>query len=121
MITTQTILATTVYGEPSGNYDGSSQDWFSDAVRAADYYHGRGGLQTLIFSVQDFEGIMKAEATLDADPNKATWFTTFTYGDGSTTALTDYHPENILGNFTWMRIRVEGFSGGTINAVTISY
>ena len=34
-MTTETILGTTVYGTPSGNYDGSSQDWFSDAVQAA--------------------------------------------------------------------------------------
>jgi hypothetical protein len=26
-MTTKTILDTTVYGEASGNYDGSSQDW----------------------------------------------------------------------------------------------
>mgnify|MGYP003656985717 CR=1 FL=1 len=28
MAQTQTILGTTVYGEASGNYDGSSQDWY---------------------------------------------------------------------------------------------
>ena len=33
----ETILGTTVYGEASGNYDGSSQDFYSDAVRAANY------------------------------------------------------------------------------------
>jgi hypothetical protein len=46
---------------------------------------------------------------------------TFVYGDGSTTPLTDYHPATVTGNFTWMRVRVDGFSGGTINAVTITY
>lgn len=120
-VTTETILNTTVNGVPSGNYDGSSQDWFSDAVRAANYYRGRGGLQTVLFRVTGFEGIMTLEATLDSVPESATWFTTFTYGDGSTVPLTDYHPETVIGNFTWVRLRIAGFSGGTIDSVTISY
>ena len=57
-MTTQTILGTTVYGVPSGNYDGSSQDWSSDPVTAANYYRGRGGVQTVTFSVTQFEGDM---------------------------------------------------------------
>lgn len=120
-ITRDTILTTTEYGVPSGNYDGSSQDWSSDPVKAANYYRGQGFIQTVTFSVTGFEGTMTVEATLDADPADATWFETFTYGDGSTIPLTDYHPEAILGNFTWMRIKVTGFSGGTINSVTIAY
>ena len=116
-----TILSTTVYGEASGNYDGSSQDWSSDPVKAANYYRGQGGIQTIAFTVTDFEGMMHLEATLDSDPAEATWFETFVFGDGSTAPLTDYHPEAVLGNFTWMRVRVSGFSGGTINSVTIAY
>jgi hypothetical protein len=121
MVTTETILDTTVYGEPSGNYDGSSQEWYSDPVKAADYYHGRGGLQTILFSVTDFEGDMYLEATLDTLPDTAAWFNTYTYGDGSTIPLTDYHPANVTGNFVWLRVRVSNFSGGTINSVTVSY
>jgi hypothetical protein len=120
-MTTRTILGTTVYGTPAGNYDGSSQDWSSDPVTAANYYRGRGGVQTITFGVTQFEGDMILEACLDEDPAEANWFTTYIYGDGSTIPLTDYHPATVTGNFTWMRVRVEGFSGGTINAVTITY
>ena len=120
-MTTKTILATTVYGEPSGNYDGSSQDWSSDPVTAANYYRGRGGVQTIIFGVSAFEGNMYLEACLDEDPAEANWFNTYIYGDGSSIPLTVYHPTTVTGNFTWMRVRVEGFSGGTINTVTITY
>ena len=121
MINTNTILGPTVYGTPSGNYDGSSQDWYSDPVQAADFFRGRGGLQTVLFSVAGFEGQITVEATLDTLPDTAAWFDTYAFGDGSTTPLTDYHPANITGNFVWMRLRVTGFSGGTINSVTISY
>ena len=27
----------------------------------------------------------------------------------------------VTGNFSWMRVRIQGFSGGTINSVTITY
>ena len=118
-MTTKTVLGTTVYGEPSGNYDGSSQDWYSDSVTAANYYRGRGGVQTITFSLLDFVGTMVLEACLDADPAAANWFTTFTY---SSNAPGSYlFPETITGNFTWMRVRVEGFDDGTITSVTITY
>lgn len=122
MITTETLLDTVVNGTPSGNYDGSSQDWVSIAVKAANYYRGRGSVQTLTFNVTGFQGTMIIEATLDEDPtDQAAWFNTYTYSAGELGPVTNYHSEAILGNFTWMRVRVENFSSGTINAVTIAY
>ena len=76
MTTTATILGTTVYGTASGNYDGSSQDWASNAAQAANYYRGRGSVQTVTIDMSGFEGVIVLEATLDADPNSATWFDT---------------------------------------------
>lgn len=119
-IITENILSTTDYGVPSGNYDGSSLDWASDPVKAANFYRGQGSIQTATFSVTGFEGSMILEATLSANPADATWFTTFTYSSGND-PLTDYHPEAVVGNFTWMRVRVEDFAAGTINSVTLTY
>ena len=120
MITTKTILGTTVYGTPSGNYDGSSQDWASDAQEAANYYRGRGGLQTVLINVTNFVGEIVIEATLDSIAETAIWFDTYTYSS-PVTPITDIHPTNIQGNFVWLRARVVGFDGGTINSVTVSY
>lgn len=120
MSTTKTILSTTVYGEPSGNYDGSSQDWASDSVEAADYYRGHGGLQTVTFNLSDFVGIIHVEATLDSTSDSAAWFSTFTLGDSSS-YISGIYPASIVGNFVWMRVRVELFDAGTINSVTITY
>lgn len=121
MSTTKIMLETTVYGSPSGNYDGSSQDWASDAVPAADYYRGYGGLQTITFSVSDFVGIMHLEATLEENQHTATsWFNTYTLGDSSS-FVSGIYPASITGNFTWMRVRVEQFDAGTINSVSITY
>ena len=120
MITTKTILGTTVYGTPSSNYDGSSQDWASDPQEAANYYRGRGSLQTVLIGVTDFVGEIVIEATLDSVAETAVWFETHTYGDLNN-PVTGIHSTNIQGNFVWMRARVVGFDAGTINSVTISY
>jgi hypothetical protein len=120
MITTETLLTTVTHGTPSGNYDGSSQDWFSDAVKAADYYRGRGGVQTIGFSVSGFQGTITVEATLDTDPDSAAWFNTLEYGNAST-VTTQTLSESVVGNFTWLRARVEQFDSGTINTVTVTY
>lgn len=120
MTTTQTILATTVHGEPSGNYDGSSQDWYSDSAQAADYYRGRGGIQTVAFRLDQFVGRIRLQATLDTVPETAAWFDVFEIGD-AVVPLTDYHPESIVGNFVWMRVNVLLFESGTIDSVTITY
>lgn len=119
MVTTKSILPLTVYGQAAGNYDGSSLDWSSDPVQAAEYYRGRGGIQTITFDTTNFEGTMFLEACLDTVADSADWFVTYELGGGS--PLTARTSETVLGNFVWMRVRVEGFSSGTINFVTISY
>lgn len=120
MAQTYTLLGTTVHGQPSGNYDGSSMDWASDPVQAADYYRGRGGVQTVTFSLDGFQGRCILEATLDTEPDAAAWFETYRIGD-PLVPLTDYRPESVVGNFVWMRVRVELFEAGTINYVNITY
>jgi hypothetical protein len=120
MITTETILSDVEHGVPSGNYDGSSQDWFSDAVQAANYYRGRGGLQTLTFRVTGLVGRIRVEATLDTLADTAHWFEIYDYGD-DIVPITDYHPVTLTGNFVWIRLNIVGFDSGTIDSATISY
>ena len=123
-IDTVVLVPTTEHGVPSGNYDGSSQDFVADPVKAANYYRGRGGMQTVIFRVTDFTGGVTIQATLDADPVIALWFDVFEFGDSSTISdgsTTDVFPTNILGNFTWLRASVHNFTSGTIEQITASY
>jgi hypothetical protein len=116
MITTLTLLTNVVYGTPSGPYDGSSQDWVSAAVKAADYYQGRGGIQTIGFAVTGFVGEIVIEATLDTDADSAAWFDVLNFDDA-----TAQRSESVIGNFTWIRARVVDFAAGTINSITINY
>ena len=117
---TQTLVANGTYGTPSGNYDGSSQDWVSNAVPAANYYGGQGSLQTITYQLQDFVGIIRIEATLNDSQTSAPWFEVATYGDGSTVE-TGTIPVNVIGNFTWLRAEITNFSAGTIQAITAAY
>jgi hypothetical protein len=116
MITTQTLLSNVVYGTPSGQYDGSSQDWVSAAVKAADYYQGRGGIQTIGFAVTGFAGRIVIEATLDAESSTDSWFDVLDFTD-----TTAQRSESVIGNFTWIRARVVDFDAGTINLITVNY
>lgn len=117
---TVTMLDNVVHGTASGNYDGSSQDWYSNAVPAANYYAGYGSIQTIRYELTGFVGIITIEATLNDLPDQAQWFEISERGDG-------IYPDSgvttstVTGNFSWVRARVEGFDAGTISAVSISY
>ena len=119
--TTLQLLPTTTVGTPSGNYDGSSLDWSGVEQKAADYYGGFGGLQTIAFFLNSFQGLIKIEATLDSIPaSDADWFKVLEF-DSLTTTTTNNFSNNITGNFTWIRANVEGFVAGSIQKVMMSY
>ena len=119
-ITVQTLLDNVVYGTASGNYDGSSQDFYSDAVPAANYYGGQGSLQTIFYDLDSFVGKITVQATLNEVTSAAQWFDISERGDGLTPD-TGYTSSTVTGNFAWLRARVEGFDGGTITEVKAVY
>lgn len=120
MAQTHTILSQTQYGTPSGNYDGSSQDWASDPVQAADYYKNRGAsTQTIAVNLQGFQGRIVIQASLDTEPDQAAWFDVYEYE--SVGPATDYPRQTVVGNFVWLRARVELFEAGTIDFITVTY
>jgi hypothetical protein len=122
IITTVSMLDSTTYGVPSGNYDGSSQDFFGNVVQGADYYQGRGvgSIQTVTINVTDFVGQIKILATLNDNPGESAWFETEIFSDG-VTPQTGIFPFNILGNFVWMEAEIIDFTAGTINSITVTY
>jgi len=119
--TTLQLLPTTTYGTPSGNYDGSSQDFSGDRQQAANYYGGFGGLQTIAFYLAQFQGRIQIQATLDSDPvTDLAWFQISDY-DARSSAVTTNFSRNITGNFTWIRATVLDFQAGTISKIMLSY
>jgi hypothetical protein len=125
-ITTLTLLSNVVTGTPNGNYDGSTVDFESDAVKAVGYYQGQGSLETVFITVENFPGKIILQATLDFDPADAYWFDVFEYGDGSTPATDFRYPVNLTGNFSWLKAVVTSFeeydsNPARINTVAVSY
>jgi hypothetical protein len=118
--TTQTMLSNVVYGQASGNYDGSSQLFYSNAVPAANYYAGNGSIQTLFYNLSGVIGIITIQATLNDLPEQAQWVDISERGDGinSDTGLTS---ATVTGNFSWLRVKVDSFDAGTITAVYAVY
>ena len=120
--TTLQLLPTTTYGTPSGTYDGSSADFNGVRQQAANYYGAFGGLQTIAFYLNGFQGRIKLEATLESDPTEdSDWFRVYDvdYTDSSEGSIN--FSTNITGNFVWMRARIEEFTGGTITKIMMSY
>lgn len=120
ILTTKTLLQNVVHGTPSGNYDGSSLDFFSDPVQAANYYHGRGSLQTIVFNVAGFKGKIKIQASLQDTIDAALWFDVDEF-DRSSSPVTEIYSLNAVGNFVWLRAEVVDFEAGTITLVSANY
>jgi hypothetical protein len=120
-LTTETLLARTVYGVPSGNYDGSSQDFYGDPRPAANYFRGRGPLQTVTYDFSGFVGEIVVEATLDADPAEAVWVPVDEIGADSSTQFSGRYSTNLIGNYTWLRVHVLDFSDNIIDSITVTY
>jgi len=118
--TTVTLIPATVYGTPSGNYNGSDPDFIGDPQKAANYYRGRGGVQTLQWNLTGAQALITVQATLDADPATLQWFDIAAYGNADA-PVTAVHSDSELGNFTWLRAAITSFSAGNINTVTATY
>jgi hypothetical protein len=120
-LTTEVLLDRTQYGVPSGNYDGSSLNFYGDPKPAANYFRGRGPLQTIIYDLDGFVGEIFIEATLDANPAEAVWVSVAELGADSSTQFTGRYSSNLLGNYTWLRVRVEDFTDNIIRSITATY
>jgi hypothetical protein len=114
--TTLQLLPTTTYGTPSGNYDGSSQDFYGDPVRAANYYGGQGSIQTVTIRISGFVGNIKIQGTLNDQPTiEAAWFDLEELDNPVASTAVD--GRNIIGNFTFLRAKITGFDNGIIDSI----
>lgn len=114
------VISNVQYGVPSGNYDGSSQDFFTIPIKAAGYYRGYGSTQTIMISVTNFIGQINISASLNDIVSSAAYFPLNTFGDGSS-MISGVYPFTEIGNFVWMRFEIVKFQQGTINYITVTY
>ena len=118
-LTQITLVNAVEYGVPSGNYDGSSTDFFSDTAQAVGFYQGQGSVQTVLINVADFVGSIITQATLGSNPESASWFDIDNLSVDTNT--TEIRSVSTPGNFVWIRVEIQDFESGTINSVTLTY
>lgn len=114
------ILGLTQHGVPSGNYDGSSENFDSDGTKGVGYYRGQGSIQTVYQRITGFTGVITLQATLDQNWEAANWVDVNEFGDGSS-SVSGVYPVTLTGNYTWIRARITEFSAGTIDSITVTY
>jgi hypothetical protein len=119
-LTTETLLPTTVYGTPSGNYDGSSTAFIGNAIPAANFYGGQGSAQTAIIQVTGLLANIKIQGSLNDWTEQALWFDIDMYGNTSI-PVTETTAVNMVGNFVWLRAAVTDFTAGAINSANVVY
>lgn len=115
-----TLIPSTTFGVAVENYDGVSPDFNGVPQKAAAYYTKDKSVQTLSWYLTGFVGILKIEATLDADMDSTNYTTIHELGDGIAT-LTENDFINLEGNYTWIRVRIESFTAGVIDKVSMGY
>ena len=75
----------------------------TDKVKGDGYYKGGDGLHTVHYSITDFSGTVKMQASLATSPALADWFdiagTTYTTSPDTDTDFV----ANFTGNFVWLR------------------
>jgi hypothetical protein len=117
-ITNLVLLPATIYGIPSGNYNGQSTTFVGNAVPAANYYMGQGTVQTVPVVQVDLRATVTLQATLNDQPEQAAWFDVSTVGNVAN-AQTATSTITAVGNFVWLRARVDNFTAGTVSARAI--
>jgi hypothetical protein len=89
-------------------------------VRGEGYYNGGDGLHTVAYTASRyFEGTIKVQATLAAEPQEPDWFdvkntqVTYTTQDERTSNTVDIF--NFTGNFVWVRGQILIDSGSVLS------
>jgi len=111
------VISNTAHGSSNGNYDGTSEDWYSDAYKGDGYYGYTDGLHTGSYKLTNFIGSIGFQASLATTPTENDWFDLTDTIISSEDPLTTSVFKNFSGNFVWVRIAVTNFTQGTINKV----
>jgi hypothetical protein len=92
----------------------------TDKVKGDGYYKGGDGLHTVHYSITDFSGTVKMQASLATSPASADWFdiagTTYTTSPDTDTDFV----ANFTGNFVWLRA-IATYTNGRINSIKVNY
>ena len=92
----------------------------SDKIKGDGYYRGGDGLHTVHYSITDYSGTIKMQASLATSPAGSDWFdvagTTYTTSSDTDTDFV----VNFTGNFVWLRA-VATYTNGRVNSIKVNY
>ena len=115
-----TLLPQTPYNNDG---TGDAYEVTGNSVQAAGYIIGSQDLQTLSYKFTEVTGNLIIQGTLASAPVDTDWFqvTSISANNSSNVNSNSNAYTNIVGNFTYMRAKIEGFKNGTVQHVKISY
>ena len=104
------------------------------------FYNRADGFHTVQWTITNFVGTISIQGSLAVDPQEDDWFkirlgnnndfTIDTTGKVSTLILnsieytdstTGSFSYNFVGNYVWVRARIEDWSAGTVNSIILSH
>ena len=113
----------------------------SNKIKGAGYFGNSSGLHTAFWSVLNFVGSISVQGSIATDPSERDWitvrpnislnsngFTLDTTGGvvvntqnyNYTSAVTTSQTFNFVGNFVWIRGKVDKWSAGTVENISIN-
>ena len=127
--TATTLIPSTTNGTATGNYDGSSTWFYSDAAKGDGFYGYSDGLHTVSWQLTGFTGKITIQASLVETPVDTDWFDVTLVDPAGTASgtLQTYTTEsshkayNFTGNFVNVRASITDFTAGTINKLRFNY
>lgn len=131
----KTLLETTTY-----TYNDGVKTVTGPSVPGDGYYNRSDGIHTVQWSIVNFLGKIKLQASLNNDPTDADWFdiplgsllehTVDTTGKVSTILIhhvlyteptTGSFVFNFVGNYVWIRANVSEWTAGSITSILLSH
>jgi hypothetical protein len=94
---------------------------YGEKAKSNGYYNSGNGLHTVVFILDDFNGIVKLQGTLSVDPGNNDWFDihdTAIDTTDSTKVTAEYR--NFNGNFVWVRAAYN-LQDGTIREIRYNH
>ena len=119
--TSVTLVPTTTFGTPVGNYDGSSTSFDSVAKKGDGWYGYGDGNHTVAYFPNGFTGTIKMQGSLAETPTSTDWFDISGTTTGALTANSTAVTYNFTGNFVWVRAAITGFTAGTLTKIMMNH
>lgn len=97
----------------------------SDPLRGDGWFGRADGLHTVQYNLAGLNATIKIQATLSVEPEQEDWFTVYEsdYELESTPGVVEKVNDfvNFTGNYVFVRIVLENWSGGTVNSIFFNH